>query len=602
MNLYKKNLALLKITQPSLAKRVELEPLQKIVKVVMSKDGNPIPKIGSISLHSTYNPFKEASDSLLNFHFNNIYQPVIYGLGFGYHVLEVLKRTRHKGILVIEPLMAIFQEFLYSVDIKLFVNNTKFIIATPPPKILASNPSENWNVYEHIPSVRISDVYFKRMNLALKTSKIIKSNRIKVLIVNPYYGGSLPTANYCVHALNEMGHHAESVECEKFVDGFFAINNSTKNKGNLESLSKQFSSFMGQLIAAKAADFKPDLILALAQAPLTPEAIKNLKLLNVPVAFWFVEDFRNLTYWKDIGACYDYFFTIQRGEFFKKLSSIGAENHYYLPQACLPSMHKEISLSIEERNKYSADVSFMGAGYFNRAQSFPRLLDYDFKIWGTEWDLGSILGSRIQNNNKRLKSDNIVKIYNAAKINLNLHSSSFHEGVNPVGDFVNPRTFEIAACGGFQLIDDRSELDDLMDPIKEIVTFSSINDLCEKVDYYLNNSDEAKVIAKCGKERVLKEHTIQHRMDEMLIYIFMNNLDQLMARFKTESRDPVESSIDYAGPSTDLGKYLEQFRGSSNFSIKTMVDQIGNSTGDLSKEELLVLMTDQLVKTESNNG
>ncbi|MGY8766451.1 MAG: CgeB family protein, partial [Nitrospinaceae bacterium] len=235
-------------------------------------------------------------------------------------------------------------------------------------------------------------------------------------------------------------------------------------------------------------------------------------------------------------------------------------------------------------------------------QSFPRLLDYDFKIWGTEWNLDSILGSRVQNNNKRLNSDNIIKIYNAAKINLNLHSSSFHEGVNPVGDFVNPRTFEIAACGGFQLIDDRSELDDLMDPIKEIVTFSSIDDLCEKIDYYLNNSDEAKVIASCGKERVLKEHTIQHRMEEMLIYIFMDNLEQLTTRFKVESRDPVVSSIDYAGLSTDLGKYLEQFRGSNDFSIKTMVDKISISTGDLSKEELLVLMTDQLVKTESNNG
>jgi hypothetical protein len=75
-----------------------------------------------------------------------------------------------------------------------------------------------------------------------------------------------------------------------------------------------------------------------------------------------------------------------------------------------------------------------------------------------------------------------------------------------------------------------------------------------------------------------------------------------MTRLKTESRDPVGGSIDYAGASTDLGKYLEQFRGSSNFSIKTMVDQIGNLTGDLSKEELLILMTDQLVKTESNNG
>lgn len=29
------------------------------------------------------------------------------------------------------------------------------------------------------------------------------------------------------------------------------------------------------------------------------------------------------------------------------------------------------------------------------------------------------------------------------------------DGVEPYGDFVNPRTFESAACGAFQLVDSR---------------------------------------------------------------------------------------------------------------------------------------------------
>ena len=47
-----------------------------------------------------------------------------------------------------------------------------------------------------------------------------------------------------------------------------------------------------------------------------------------------------------------------------------------------------------------------------------------------------------------------------------------------------------------------------------------------------------------------------------------------------------------------VGKYLEQFRGEKNFSIETMVDHIGKGKGDLNKEELLILMVDQLVKPE----
>ena len=185
------------------------------------------------------------------------------------------------------------------------------------------------------------------------------------------------------------------------------------------------------------------------------------------------------------------------------------------------------------------------------------------------------------------------------KINLNLHSSTFHNGVNPVGDFVNPRTFEIAACGGFQLVDERSELAELIEPGTEIATFNSIDDLCEKVDYYLKHESEAKLIASKGRARVLKEHTIQHRMHEMLTHIFMGNLNLLKERVRSQHRDPVSYYIDHVGNSSALGIYLDQFRGLNDFSIKAMVNRIAEGEGNLSQEELLVLMTDQIVKSKA---
>jgi len=115
LELFKKNLELLRVSQPSLAVRVEREPKQNVVRVLLAKDGNPIPQIGSVSLHSNYYPLKEATDGLSDYVLNDNERPVIYGLGFGYHVLEILKRCQNSKVMVIEPMMSVFQAFLESV-------------------------------------------------------------------------------------------------------------------------------------------------------------------------------------------------------------------------------------------------------------------------------------------------------------------------------------------------------------------------------------------------------------------------------------------------------------------------------------------------------
>jgi len=119
------------------------------------------------------------------------------------------------------------------------------------------------------------------------------------------------------------------------------------------------------------------------------------------------------------------------------------------------------------------------------------------------------------------------------------------------------------------------------------------------LSFFLRHDDKAKIIATKAKERVLNEHTMQHRMHEMLIHIFTNNLSCLKERLNSKNRDPVRFYIERVGNSSSLGKYLSQFVGSNDFSIKTIVDQIAKGEGDLRDEELLVLMTDQLVKPTS---
>ena len=54
------------------------------------------------------------------------------------------------------------------------------------------------------------------------------------MIVNPLYGGSLPTAHHCAGALRNMGHEVATVDCEAFVQGFFSLKSVTRNPENAE--------------------------------------------------------------------------------------------------------------------------------------------------------------------------------------------------------------------------------------------------------------------------------------------------------------------------------------------------------------------------------
>ena len=82
------------------------------------------------------------------------------------------------------------------------------------------------------------------------------------------------------------------------------------------------------------------------------------------------------------------------------------------------------------------------------------------------------------------------------------------------------RTFCIAGCGSFQLIDDaRQDLAKAFENGKELVTFTDAEDLAGKIDYYLKHEEERIAIAQAGQKRAHSTHTYEHRLREILSHL-----------------------------------------------------------------------------------
>lgn len=413
---------------------------------------------------------------------------------------------------------------------------------------------------------------------------------LRILVVLPLYGGSLPIGRYVASALQAENHLVEVFEAPDFYPAYDSMKNLKVTTDRLDYLQNSFLNVVSQAILAKVETFEPDLVIAMAQAPLNHQALKRLRRDGVKTAMWFVEDYRLFTYWKSFAPFYDVFAVIQKDPFIDELEAIGQPNGLYLPLAAQPDFHKPLELTPVEQRKFGSDISFMGAGYPNRRIAFRELVHHDFKIWGTEWEGDHVLEPLVQLKGARVSPEDCVKIFNATKINLNLHSSIQAEELVSHGDFVNPRTFELASCGAFQLVDKRSLLAEAFAD-DELATFTSMSGLLEKIDYYVTHPEEGRAIAKKAQARVLKDHTYQQRMRTLL-------------QFTTERIDgwPAESiSADFLDDyppelAADIHTLLGKLGLPGNTSFEDLVWAVRQQQGALSELDTAILFLDEWQK------
>ncbi len=77
---------------------------------------------------------------------------------------------------------------------------------------------------------------------------------------------------------------------------------------------------------------------------------------------------------------------------------------------------------------------------------------------------------------------------------------------------INQRIFDVPATGSFVLTDWRSQMDNLMESGKEIISYKDKEEIPELVSYYLKNEGARKKIIEAGRKRVESEHTWEVRI------------------------------------------------------------------------------------------
>ena len=105
--------------------------------------------------------------------------------------------------------------------------------------------------------------------------------------------------------------------------------------------------------------------------------------------------------------------------------------------------------------------------------------------------------------------EEMPKVFKASEINLNITLKCIRSGI-PL------RALDIMGAGGFLISNYQPELNENFIDGQEMVTYESIEDMYAKVNFYLNNPDLRKEVARRGHEKVASEYRYEDRIDEML--------------------------------------------------------------------------------------
>lgn len=522
--------------------------------------------------------------SLMESRFNGAKHIVVTGFGAGYHVEALLDQAK-VPVSCVEGDTALFVAALKARDVRQVLGGLHTLVVGSEFNTTSMDAGTELLVRPQM--AVLNPRFVEQAKSSVYSKRGLAELHPRIAILGPFHGGTLPTAQYSTAALQRMGHKVRGLDVSGFNDGYMLFDGFLKQEPRRAIMRSQYIEVVSNTLLEAFSEKPIDILICMAQAPISAKALTELRSRGVITVLWFVEDYLRFTYWNQMAKYYDFVFTIQKGDCIDRIRAAGAGAVHYVPTACDPNFHAPLILSDEDREKWGSPISFVGAGYHNRQQMFATFSSYPFKIWGSEWPTGKPFDRMVQDESRRVKPEEYIKVFNASDINLNLHSSSERDGVDPTGDFVNPRTFELAAAGAFQLCDHRSLLPELFEVGKEIVTFTDLNDLKEKIAYYQAHPEERRAIAEAGRARALRDHSYERRYEEMLSIIYASKYEHLRQR---EQSSPWSEMIRRAGDDAELKERCERAcaRGEEP-ALDGLIADIVTGKGKLSEVEQKLL-------------
>ncbi len=287
------------------------------------------------------------------------------------------------------------------------------------------------------------------------------------------------TEKYIAHAFRELGY---DVFCKQ-EDSYFLY--------NIEENVKE------------VVEMNPVLVLFSKGKPIGNARlfIEMLRKENIPTASWLFDLYFDLPTpdrvhrlkIKDAPFNSDVIYTTDGGhhEQFKELGIVSRtlRQGIHEPEAILYDRPK------------THDVIFVGGNKFlTRTELLQCLSDrYNFKQYGSH-------------PNNQVRNLPLNELYASTKVVVG--------DSQPSPNYWSNRIYETLGRGGFLLHPKTEGLEEEFEDGKHLVLYErgNLNDLCDKIDYYLTHDEEREKIRKAGFEHVKNNYTYKHRVIELMKY------------------------------------------------------------------------------------
>ena len=109
--------------------------------------------------------------------------------------------------------------------------------------------------------------------------------------------------------------------------------------------------------------------------------------------------------------------------------------------------------------------------------------------------------------NRIFSAAEVAELYRSSKICLNINTA-IHKSLSP-------RTFEICATKSFQLMNAGQNSHGYMNLDTDLATFDGVEDLLEKIEFYLAHDELREKIALAGYNSVMKNCTLQRLVEKI---------------------------------------------------------------------------------------
>ncbi len=261
---------------------------------------------------------------------------------------------------------------------------------------------------------------------------------------------------------------------------------------------------MNRRLIKLATGWPADFVLVFKGESLLPGTIDAIKKAGIKTANWSNDEpFGEILAFNKLSniAEYDDFFIFD-DMYMDRLLAINPDSHHLPPGADPFGVHKE-QIPLAQRT-FPADVCLVGTAYPARIEFLKNFSHRKLALAGPGWDKTDY--ARIAR--PPVSIIEMVRMFNESKVNLNPHNKGLM--------VPNVRFFEIPASKSFQLVNDRDEFTSFFVPKKEMVMYKDEAECKEMADYYIDHDEERTKITQAGYARIIKDHTIKHRLEKML--------------------------------------------------------------------------------------